>query len=75
MRPLALFLIIVGAIGLVWGGVSYIKDRDTAKLGPVEVTITDKDRISIPPVAGTACLIGGLVLFVASSRRRSDTHA
>ena len=70
MRTLAIVLVVIGLIGLLWGGVSYIKDRDTADLGAVEISVTEKDRVSIPPVVGAACLVGGLALLVMGSRRR-----
>jgi hypothetical protein len=71
VRPLAIFgwaLIVVGAIVLALGGVSYIKERDSAKLGPIEVA-TER-RGFIPPVAGAAAVVLGIALVVAGRRRR-----
>ena len=69
MRPIGILLVVVGLIGVIWGGVTYVKDRDTAHLGPIHVTTESKDRISIPPMAGVAALVaGGLVLFVSTRK-------
>jgi hypothetical protein len=71
VRPLAIFgwaLIVLGAIVLALGGVSYIKERDSAKLGPIEVA-TER-RGFIPPVAGGAAVALGIALVVAGRRRR-----
>jgi drug/metabolite transporter (DMT)-like permease len=71
MRMLAILLVIIGVISLVWGGITYIKDRDTVDLGVVKVVTEDKDRISIPPTLGVIALVAGGVLFVVSSRKTS----
>jgi len=69
MKAIGLLLIVIGAIGVIWGGFSYIKDRDTAHLGPVNIVIENKDRVSIPPVVGLAALLAGGLLVVMSSRK------
>jgi drug/metabolite transporter (DMT)-like permease len=66
---IGIILIIIGIVSLVWGGVTYIKDRDTVDLGVVKVVTEDKDRISIPPVLGIVALVAGGVLFGLSSRK------
>jgi drug/metabolite transporter (DMT)-like permease len=68
---IGIILLIVGVISLVWGGITYVKDRDTVDLGVVKVTTEEKDRISIPPVLGIVALIAGGVLFGMSSRKRA----
>jgi len=69
MRTIGILLIAIGVIGVVWGGVSYVKDRDTAHLGPINVVVESKDRISVPPVVGVAALVAGGLLVVMSSRK------
>jgi drug/metabolite transporter (DMT)-like permease len=69
MKVIGLLLIVIGAIGVIWGGVSYVKNRDTAHLGPVDIVVESKDRVSIPPVVGVAALIAGGLLVVMSSRK------
>lgn len=69
MRTIGIILIVVGLIGVIWGGVTYVKDRDTAHLGPIHVTTVEKGRVSIPPVVGVAALVVGGLLMVMSTRR------
>jgi hypothetical protein len=69
VRTIGLLLIVVGLIGVIWGGVTYVKDRDTTHLGPIHVTMETKDRVSIPPVLGAAALIAGGLLVFMSTRR------
>jgi hypothetical protein len=72
MRPaglIGILLIVFGAIVLVIGGVSYVKDRDKVDLGVAK--ITTESRGFIPPWVGAIALVGGIVL-VLSGRRRGD---
>ncbi len=71
MRTIGIIFIIIGIVSLVWGGVTYIKDRDTLDLGVVKVVTEDKDRISIPPTLGVVALVAGGVLLTMSSRKTS----
>jgi hypothetical protein len=70
MRILGILLIIVGVIGLVWGGITYTKRRDTVSLGPLSATVQQKETFPISPVIGGVALAAGLVLLVAGGRRR-----
>ncbi|HYQ88046.1 MAG TPA: DUF3185 domain-containing protein [Candidatus Binatia bacterium] len=68
---LGFLLIILGILGLVVGGVTYTKDKDTVDLGPVDITTKEKEHVHIPPAIAIVALIGGAFLVVAGSRRRS----
>jgi hypothetical protein len=69
MKTIGILLIVVGLIGVIWGGVTYVKDRDTAHLGPIHMTMESRDRVSIPPVVGIAALVVGASLVFISTRR------
>lgn len=71
MRALGIILMIIGVIGLIWGGVSWVRRRDTVSLGPVSVTATQRESVPIPPVAGAICLVVGAALLIAGGRRGS----
>ncbi len=69
MKMIGILLIVIGTIGIIWGGVTYVKDRDTTHLGPVDIVVEHKDRISMPPAVGVAALIAGGLLVGVSARR------
>ena len=69
MRIIGVVLIVVGAVGIIWGGVTYVRDRDTTHIGSVDIVVEHKDRISMPPVVGVVALIAGGVLLGMSSHR------
>ena len=64
MRMLAIVLLIAGALALAYGGFSYTSETHEAKLGPVEIAISEKERVNIPVWAGVVLLVvgGGLLL-------------
>ena len=71
LNILGLLLIVFGIFGLIVGGVTYTKDKDTADLGPVDITVKQKEHVHIPPALAVVALLGGAMLVVAGSRRRA----
>lgn len=69
MRILGIILVIIGVVSLLWGGITYVKDRDTVDLGIAKITTEDKERLSIPPALGVVALVAGGLLIGVSSRR------
>lgn len=70
IKGIALALILAGTLGLVYGGFSYTKETHEAKLGPIELSITDKERVNIPVWAGIgAILLGGALLVFGGTKR------
>jgi TRAP-type C4-dicarboxylate transport system permease small subunit len=67
-RLAALVLIIAGALGLAYGGFTYTKDSHEARIGPLELSITEKETINIPVWLGAAAIIGGVLLLVVRAR-------
>ncbi len=70
MRPLTLAGIALVAVGLIVAvrGASYRTDRSVFKVGEIEATI--QQERAIPPWAGAAGVIVGVLLILADRRRR-----
>ena len=63
IKMLGIVLIIAGALGLVYGGFSYTKDTTALKVGPIELSVKEKETVNIPLWAGVAAIVaGGLML-------------
>ena len=69
MKALALALIIVGIIGLAYGGVTWTKREKVVDLGPLQVTHDKHESLPVPPIVGGICLVGGIALLLSLSRR------
>jgi hypothetical protein len=67
-RTIGAILIVLGLIGLAWGGFTYTTTKKVLDLGPIEATREEHHRVPVPPIAGAIALVGGIVL-VASDRR------
>ena len=69
VRMAAIALIIAGVLGLVYGGFSYTKDTHEVKLGPIELSVKEKETVNVPVWAGVGALVlGGVLLFGGKKR-------
>ena len=65
VRIVAAVLIVAGILGLVYGGFSYTKETHEAKLGPLELSLKDKETVNVPAWASVGAIVtGGLLLFL-----------
>lgn len=65
LKILAITLIVAGSLGLIYGGFTYTKDTQQATIGPLELTVKDKQTVNIPVWAGVVgIVVGGVLLFV-----------
>lgn len=72
MNPLkivAILLIAAGIVALVYGGFTYTKSSHDAQIGPLELSIQDKETVNVPVWAGVGSIVvGGLLLFAGKPR-------
>ena len=60
----ALVLIVAGVLGLAYGGFSYTKATHRADVGPVHMSIVEKQYVNVPIWAGIgAIVVGGFLLL------------
>ena len=71
MRLVGIILIVLGLIGVIWGGITWTKRRDTVSVGPISATVQQKQTFPISPVAGGIALVVGIAMVAASARRRA----
>ena len=69
IKMFAIALIVVGTLGLAYGGFSYTKDTTVVKLGSVEVTAKEKENVNIPMWAGIAAIFAGGFMLVVGTRK------
>ena len=72
MKPLVIvgiLLIVIGVIGLAYGGISYTKEKTVVDLGPIKATADTRETIPVPPILGGLALVGGIVLIATGSKK------
>jgi len=68
-QVVAIVLIAVGVLGLVYGGFSYTKETHEAKIGPLQLTVKDKETVNVPVWAGVGAIAIGVVLLVVGRNK------
>ncbi|MCF8025976.1 MAG: hypothetical protein K9K82_10895 [Desulfobacteraceae bacterium] len=65
VKVAAIALIVAGVLGLAYGSFTYTKDTHETKLGPIELSVKDKETVNVPVWAGAGAILigGGLLLF------------
>jgi hypothetical protein len=63
-KLVGLILVVGGALALAFGGFSYTKDSSAVKIGPVELSVKQKETVNIPLWAGVAAVVAGGLLLV-----------
>jgi uncharacterized membrane protein len=63
IKMLGIVLIVAGGLGLLYGGFTYTKDTHEAKVGPIELSIKDKETVNVPIWAGVGAIAAGLLLL------------
>jgi TRAP-type C4-dicarboxylate transport system permease small subunit len=62
-KLIGLILVVGGALALAFGGFSYTKDTSAVKVGPLELSVKEKETVNVPLWAGLgAVVIGGVLL-------------
>lgn len=69
VRITAIALIAAGILALVYGGFTYTKETHEAKIGSLELSVKDRETVSIPVWAGVGAIVLGGVLLLASKTR------
>ncbi len=69
MKMIALVLIVLGILGLVYGGITYTSESHSAKIGSMEISIKEKKTVDVPLWAGAAAVIVGAGLLLAGGKK------
>lgn len=61
-KTLGIILIVLGLVGLAYGGFTYKTREKIIDVGPIQATQEKTHSVPVPPIAGAVALIGGIVL-------------
>jgi hypothetical protein len=72
MNPIKLvgiLLVVAGVLGVVFSTFSFTKETHEAKLGPIELSVKEKQTVNIPVWASVAAIVVGGLLLVVGGRK------
>jgi len=69
LKILGVLFLVAGVLVLVYHGFSVPRQRD-AKLGPIEVSMKQSERVEIPSWVGVACVAAGGGLLLWSGQKK-----
>lgn len=68
-KTLGIILIVLGVVGLAWGGFTYTTKEKIIDIGPIEATREKSHNVPLPPIAGALALVGGIVLLMVWGKK------
>ena len=69
VKIVAIALIVLGALGLVYGSFSYTKETHEVKLGPINLSIADKETVNVPVWVGVGAIAAGGLLLLFGNKK------
>ena len=62
-------LIVLGCLGLAYGGFSYTKETSAVKFGSIELKVQEKENVNVPLIVSAGAVVLGVFLLVAVGRK------
>jgi hypothetical protein len=72
---IGVILAVLGAIGLIYGGITYTSGRDEVDVGSMHVQVSQERHIPMSPIAGAVALAAGVILIVLGRKRTASGQA
>jgi drug/metabolite transporter (DMT)-like permease len=69
IRIAGIVLIVAGALALAYGGFSFTKETHKAEIGPLKLSVQEKENVNVPQWAGIGAILVGVVLIVVGKNK------
>jgi len=68
-KLIGVVLIVAGVLALLYGGFSFTKETHDFKLGPIELSVKEKESVNVPIWAGVGAIAVGALLLVMGGKK------
>jgi uncharacterized membrane protein len=68
-KLIGVILIVAGVLALLYGGFSFTKETHDFKLGPIELSVKEKESVNVPIWAGVGAIAVGALLLVMGGKK------
>ena len=69
LKMAAIALIVAGILALAYGSFSYTKETHQAKLGPIELSVKEKQTVNVPVWVGVGAIVIGAALLLLGGKK------
>lgn len=70
IKMTALALIVAGALGLAYGSFSFTRETQQAQIGPLSLSVQEKETVNVPLWAGIGAIVAGAALLLLGGKPR-----
>jgi len=70
IKIVALVLLVAGVLGLAYGSFSYTKETHEANIGPLQLSIKDKETVNVPLWLSIGAIVAGGALLLFGGKGR-----
>jgi uncharacterized membrane protein YidH (DUF202 family) len=67
-KLIGIILVVLGGLGLAYGGFSYTKETTGMKVGPLELKVQEKETINVPLIVSAGVMAVGVFLLVVGRK-------
>ena len=69
VKMVAFVLLAAGVLGLAYGSFSYTKETQEIKLGPLELSMKERQTVNIPVWVGVGAIVAGGALLLFANKQ------
>ncbi len=70
LRIIGAALLILGLAGFLTGGFSFTKETTHAQLGPLQLSVQERESVNVPQWLSIGAMVAGAVVLVLGFRKR-----
>ena len=69
MKVFGFVLLVLGMLALLYGGISYNRQKTIIDVGPFKATATEQKNVPLSPIVGGIALLGGIILLLVPRKQ------